>query len=385
MNQYNTLFGQLLSLIKRPEFNRLCRKHEADKYSKGFSAWNELLVMIFAQISGQNGLRSISNAMNSEYSSFYHLGITRAVNKSTLSYAENTRDSGVYEELYYSLLSDLQPAAKKSAEQTLYAVDATTIGLCMNDFPWAKFRSTKSGVKIHVKYDVSESVPEYLFITNADKHENSTLGSMKLKEGDVVTFDRGYNNYRQFAEFCRQGIYFVTRLKDNADYKVVKRRKTYSGRITSDRIITFTGAVAGKKCPYELRRIRSVDPKTGKAVVLLTNMRSCSASKIASIYRKRWQIELFFKTIKQNLKIKRFYGTSENAVRTQIWIAMIVYILYMMLKKLSGCVTKCFTHFISELSVVLFKHCELFRWVIGSPPERCTDKSMPLLQMELGL
>ena len=143
MNKYNTLFGQLLSLIKRPEFNRLCRKYEADKYCKVFCAWHELSVMIFARISGQNGLRSISNAMNSEYSSFYHLGITRAVNKSTLSYAENIRDSGVYEDLYYSLLLDLQPAAKKAVEQTLYAVAATTIGLCINDFPRAKFRSTK--------------------------------------------------------------------------------------------------------------------------------------------------------------------------------------------------------------------------------------------------
>ena len=355
MNKYNTLFGQLLSFIPRPEFERLCRNCESDKYCKGFSAWNELAVMIFAQIADQNGLRSTANALNSQHSSFYHLGIRKNISKSTISYAENTRSSDIYEALYYSLLSRLDRGAKKSAGRKLYAVDATTIGLCMHDFPWARFRSTKSGVKIHVKYDVGESIPEYLFVTNAEEHENSTLGKMGLKTGDIVTFDKGYNNYSQFAEFCGQGICFVTRLNDNADYKVVKRRKTYSRCITLDQIIRFTGLVSEKKCPCKLRRIGSVDKKTGKSIVLLTNMRSCSAAKISSIYkaiRKRWQIELFFKTIKQNLKIQRFYGISENAVKTQIWIAMIVYLLFMMLRRLSGCASKCVLHTLFQNSLL---------------------------------
>jgi len=262
----------------------------------------------------------------------------------------------------------LERGARKVTEKKLYAVDATTIGLCMNDFPWAKFRSTKSGVKIHVKYDVGESVPEYLFVTNAEEHENNTLEKMKLKSGDIVTFDRGYNNYAQFSEFCNNGVYFVTRLKDNADYKVIKRRITRTKKITSDHIIQFTGQTAKSKCSNELRRIRAVDSETGKAIVLLTNMRSCTAEKVAEIYRKRWQIELFFKAIKQNLKIKRFYGTSENAVKTQIWIAMIVYLLFLMLKKTTGCITKRFTHFISEISVSLFQHIDINDWFSGSSP-----------------
>ena len=359
--------------------------HESDKYCKGFTAWNELAVMVFAQITAQNGLRSTASSMNSQRSSFYHLGIRRSVSRSTVSYAENTRSSDIYEALYYSLLSTLNRGARKLAKQKLYAVDATTIGLCMHDFPWAEFRSTKSGVKIHVKYDIGGSVPEYLFVTNAEEHENSTLGRMLLGSGDIVTFDKGYNNYRQFAEFCEEGVYFVTRLKDNADYKTVKRRKTDSRCITSDQIIRFTGVVSEKKCPCELRRIRSVDKKTGKGIVLLTNMRGCSAARIASLYRKRWQIELFFKTIKQNLKIKRFYGTSENAVKTQIWIAMIVYLLFMMLRRFTGCATKCFTHFISELSVMLFQHCNLMRWFSGAPPDPAPDEIADSAQMELGL
>ena len=383
MNKCNTLFRQLLSLVKRPEFDKLCIAMNSDKFRKDFSSWKQFAVMAFAQITGQNGLRSIENALNSQMASFYHLGLSSAVKRSTISYANKIHSPDFFEALYYQLFSGLDRGARKVTEKKLYAVDATTIGLCMNDFPWAKFRSTKSGVKIHVKYDVGESVPEYLFVTNAEEHENNTLGKMKLKKDFIVTFDRGYNNYAQFSEFCNDRVYFVTRLKDNADYKVIKRRKTYTKKITSDHIIQFTGHVAKNKCSNELRRIRAVDSETGSVIVLLTNMRSCTAENISEIYRKRWKIELFFKAIKQNLKIKGFYGTSENAVKTQIWIAMIVYLLFMMLKKATGCSTKCFTHFISEISVSLFQHIDLHIWFAGSsPPIPVHDPNTCTLQME---
>lgn len=288
--------------------------------------------------------------------------------------------------MYYQLSSTLERGARKVTEKKLYAIDATTIGLSLNDFPWAKFRSTKSGVKIHVKYDVGESVPEYLFITNAEEHENNTLGKMNLQKGDTVAFDKGYNNYAQFSDFCNNGIYFVTRLKDNASFKVIKRRKTHTARISSDQIIQFTGQVAKNKCPNELRRIRAIDKETGNAIVLLTNLRSCSAEKVAELYRKRWHIELFFKTIKQNLKIKRFYGTSENAVKTQIWIAMIVYLLFMLLKKSTGRMKKCFTHFISEIAVSLFQRIDLKLWLVGSsPPISIHAPDVSCMQMEFSL
>ncbi len=386
MNKYNTLFGQLLSHVKRPEFDTLCKTMNSDKFRKDFTTWDQFVVMVFAQITGQNGLRSIESALNGQMSSFYHLGLSNEVKRSTISYANKTHSPDFFEALYYQLFSGLERGTQKLIDKKLYAVDATTIGLNMKDFPWAKFRSTKSGVKIHVKYDVGESVAEYLFVTNAEEHENNTLGKMKLKKGDIVTFDRGYNNYAQFSEFCQNDIYFVTRLKHNADYKVVKRRKTYTKKITSDHIIQFTGQVAEKKCPNELRRIRSVDSETGKAIVLLTNMRSCTAEKVAEIYRKRWSIELFFKAIKQNLKIKRFYGTTENAVKIQIWIAMIVYLLFMLLRKTTGCVTKCFTHFISEISVSLFHRIDLSDWFSGSsPPIIVHAPDISILQMELEL
>ncbi len=386
MNKYNTLFGQLLSQVKRPDFDKLCRTMNSDKFRKDFTTWDQFVVMTFAQITGQNGLRSIESAMNNQLSSFYHLGMTSEVKRSTVSYTNKIHGPEFFEALYYQLFSGLERGIRKVTEKKLYAVDATTIGLCMKEFPWAKFRSTKSGVKINVKYDVGESVPEYLFITNAEEHENNTLGKMKLKKGDIVTFDKGYNNYAQFAEFCQTGVYFVTRLKDNADYKVIKRRKTNTCKITSDQIIQFTGQAAEKKCPNELRRIRAVDKKTGSVIVILTNMRSCTAEKIAEIYRKRWHIELFFKAIKQNLKIKRFYGTSENAVKTQIWIAMIVYLLFMLLKKTTDNISKCFTHFISEISVSLFQHIDLNEWFTGSSPTiTIHDPAVSNLQMGLEL
>ncbi|HKL86202.1 MAG TPA: IS4 family transposase [Treponemataceae bacterium] len=337
MNKYNTLLGQLLSQVKRPEFDKLCRTMNSDKFRKTFNTWDQFVVMAFAQITGQNGLRSIENALNGQIRSFYHLGLSNEVKRSTISYANKTHSPDFFEALYYQLFSGLERGARKLTEKKLYAIDATTIGLKMN-----------------------------------------------LKKGDFVTFDRGYNNYTQFSEFCKDTIYFVTRLKDNASYKVIKTRKTYSKKITSDQIIQFTGYTAEKKCPNELRHIRSVDSETGKAIVLLTNMRSCTAKKVAEIYRKRWRIELFFKTIKQNLKIKCFYGTTENAVKTQIWIAMIVYLLFMLLKKATGCITKSFTHFISEIAVSLFQRIDLSDWLSGSsPPIAVHDPSISHLQKEL--
>lgn len=387
MNKYNTIFRQFLSLVNRSEFEKLNHSMNHDKFCKGFTTWQQFVVMCFAQITRQNGLRSIENALNDQKQSFYHLGLKKETKRSTISYANKTQTPDFFEALYYQLFSSLTRGARKTATKKLYAVDATTIGLNIKDFLFeAQFRSTKSGVKIHVQYDIEESTPEHLFVTNAQEHENNTLDKMKLNKHDIVTFDRGYNNYTQFSKFCTDGVDFVTRLKDNATYNVIERRKTTSDNITSDQIIQFTGTVAKKNCPNPLRRIRVVDSKTKKAIVLLTNMMDCSAEQISEIYRKRWSIELFFKTIKQNLKIKRFYGTSENAVKTQIWIAMIVYILFMLLRKNTQCKTKNFTHFISEISVVLFQRKDLSDWFSGaSPPTQPFNSTMCNLQMEFNI
>ncbi len=213
-----------------------------------------------------------------------------------------------------------------------------------------------------MKYDVDNSIPEYLFITNANEHENNTIKDMKLKKGDIVTFDKGYNNYEQFQSLTDQGIYFVTRLKDNARYTIVSRNTKKPKGITSDQCIRFTGKLTSSKCNTKLRRIRVQDSETGSAITLLTNIKDKAASTISKIYRSRWQIELFFKAIKQNLRIKKYYGKSENAVKTQVWIALITYLLYMKLKELCVGKNKNFTHFISELKVVIFLRTDLISW-----------------------
>nr|MCR5762236.1 IS4 family transposase [Treponema sp.] len=197
-----------------------------------------------------------------------------------------------------------------------YAVDATEISLNMNDFPWAEFRSTMSGVKINMKYDINSSTPSRLFITNAKEHENNTLKDMKLKKGDTVAFDRGYCNYKAFGDFCRESILFVTRLKESAQYRVIKKHNPRTKLITLDQTIQFTGVMTGRKCPYQLRMIKSVDAQTGSEISILTNIFDRTAEYVSKLYRARWNIEIFFKAIKQNLQIERFYGKTENAVKT---------------------------------------------------------------------
>ena len=206
----------------------------------------------------------------------------------------------------------------------LYSIDATTIDLCLTLFPWADFRETKAGIKLSVKLDHRGKIPCFAIISNAREHESKEVEKIPLQSGDIVAFDRGYNNYKYFAKLCANSIYFVTRLKENASYTVVSTNETGSNNnILSDEVICLNGFYAQKECPFYLRKIVSLDPKTDKKIEILTNQISWAASTICAVYKDRWQIELFFKAIKQNLKIKRFYGTSRNAVYTQIWIALI--------------------------------------------------------------
>ena len=383
MNKYNTLLGQLLALVSRSEFEKLVKSSQSDKHCKGFTAWQQFVTMSYAQIASPNGLRSLENSLNCNHTSLYHLGINRDLKRSTISYANNNRNSQLFENLFYNILGTLNPGERRKFRKDFYAVDATEISLNMKDFPWAQFRSTKSGVKINMKYDINNNMPTHLFITNAKEHENNSLMDMKLSKYDTVTFDKGYCNYQAFADLCRQNINFVTRLKENAQYEVVETRQTTSKLITLDQTIRFTGRQTGKKCPFPLRIIKSVDEKTGNEITSLTNILNLTPGYVAKLYRARWNIEIFFKTIKQNLRIKKFYGQTENAVKSQIWIALIVYLLYLKLCKMSGCAVKNFTHFICELSVCLFQRKDLFEWLSGRPPSPPIRHSF--LQLELPL
>ena len=383
MNKYNTLLGQLLAFVSRSQFENLVKNTGADKHCKGFTAWQQFVTMSYAQLASPNGLRSLENSLNSNRTSLYHLGIHKELKRSTISYANNNRSCVLFERLFYRILGTLSPCERRKFRKDFYAVDATEISLNMHDFPWAEFRSTMSGVKINMKYDINNSAPAYLFITNAKNHENNTLKDMKLKSGDTVAFDKGYCNYQVFGDFCRDKILFVTRLKENALYEVLENREATSKLITLDQTIRFTGAMTGKKCPFPLRIIKAVDEKTGSEITILTNIFNRSAEYVSKLYRARWNIEIFFKTIKQNLRIKKFYGETENAVKTQIWIALIMYLLYLKLRQMSKNSAKNFTHFICELSVCLFQRKDLFEWFAGIPPAK--PQSFNYLQPELGL
>jgi len=271
---------------------------------------------------------------------------------------------------------------KHRFKNPLYSIDATTIDLCLSVFPWAKFRKNKGGIKLHVKLDHSGYIPIFVSVTTASVHEVNSIRKMDFKKGDVITFDRGYTDFEQFASYCNAGIYFVTRLKKNADYRVVRRNDVSSyENISSEQIIEMKGFYTSKKCPLKLRRIRSRDPETGKYIVILTNHFDWSPTTIAAVYKDRWQIEIFFKTIKQNLKIKKFFGTSKNAVMTQIWIALITHLLLQYLKMLS---VKNWTHYslMKLLPSILNTRKDLWQVLNKLPPPGKSSHDLSL-QMEL--
>jgi len=384
MNKTNTLLGQLLELVPRSRFHRLVKDYNTEKGAKGFTSWSHFVSMLFAQLSGQHGLRSIEDGINQQVSSFYHLGISRNVKRSTIAYANENRDAALYESLFYELL-DHVPTGQRHGfrfKNPLYSIDATTIDLCLNLFPWADFRETKSGIKLSVKLDHRGKIPCFAIISNAREHESQEVEKIPLQSGDIVTFDRGYNNYKYFANLCNDSIYFITRLKENASYTVVNTNEIGSNEnILSDEVILLDGFYAQKDCPFYLRKLVSRDPKTGKEIEILTNHLIWAASTICAVYKDRWQIELFFKAIKQNLKVKRFYGTSKNAVYTQIWIALIAYLLFCILKFSTGS-KRTFTSFSSVFPTVLYQRRSLYDWFTdSSPPWNLRPESFGQLEL----
>ena len=271
MNKYNTKLGQLLSLLERPRFEKCVKATGADKHCKGFSAWQQFVTMAYAQIANPHGLRSLENSLNANKTCLYHLGVKKDVKRATISYANNARKPEVFEKLFYSLSSALDRNGRKKFRKDFYGIDATELSLNLHNFPWATFRSTKSGVKIHLTYDINNRLPKYLFITNANEHENNTLKKMNIAKGCTVTFDKGYCNYAVFGDFCRDKIFFVTRLKENAQYRVIEEHESRNKHITLDRTIEFTGMQTGRKCPFPLRVIKSVDMEAKTLQTLCRN------------------------------------------------------------------------------------------------------------------
>jgi putative transposase len=322
-------------MISRYEFQKAVSETKSEYHSRGFSSWNHFVSMLFAQFAGHDSLRGVEAGLATQGRKLYHLGI-KPINRSTLAYANKQRPQELFKKLFFQMLSKCQPLAPKHKfrfKNKLYSLDATTIDLCLSMYDWAKFRTTKGAIKLHVKLNHAGYLPNFAVITEAAVHEQKSVVHIPLERNDVVVFDRGYTDFAWYRSLVDKGIFFVTRLKKNADFKVVERRATkHLKNIYSDHIIELKGFYTKQKCPYLLRRIRCKDPETGKIIIVLTNQFDWSAKTISKIYKDRWQIELFFKSLKQQLKVKSFLGTSKNALLSQLWVALIAYLMLSYLK-----------------------------------------------------
>ena len=382
MAHHNTVFSQLLKLIPRHEFETLAKQHHSGRSFRTASRWSQFVTMAMAQLAGRNSLRDIVENVSAQAHRLYHLGSAK-LTRSNLSRINEDKPYALYEALFEKILSRCQgmtPDHDFRFNNPLYSLDASTIDLCLSAFPWADFRTTKGAIKLHVGLNHAGYLPEFVTITDGKTSDIEAGRALDFPKGSMVAIDRGYNDYAWYNQLTEKGVFFVTRLKSNAKTRVVSRRMVLSGKgLTSDQTIEFTGALTVKKCPIQLRRIGYRDPETGKHYIFLTNNFKLAAKTIADIYKARWQVELFFKWIKQNLKIKSFIGTSKNAVMTQIWIALCVYLLLAFIKFQSK-LKKSMQQILRLLQLNLFEKRDLMALLRGDPP---LDRKTAINQMAL--
>ena len=338
MAHSSTILNLVLRHLPKSEFERFVQEHRGDHRVRKLSCWQLFVCHIYAQLSGTASLRDLELALGSMPNSLYHLGLD-SFSRSTIADANTKRPAIIFEQMFNSLVkrvNSVAPGHGFKFKNPLYSLDSTTVSLCLSLFKWAKFRTRKGALKIHLMIDHRGHLPSAAVITNGKKSDIKTARSLRFEPDSIVVVDRGYIDYCWLHRLTCQDIWWVTRLKKNVNYQIIKRHKVEGNPgVTSDWTIRITGAKADS-IPIELRRVRYVDPKTGKAYEFLTNIFHLSAKEIADIYKARWDIELFFKWIKQNLKVKSFFGTSENAVRIQIWSALCVYLMLAYLKFISN-------------------------------------------------
>jgi hypothetical protein len=367
---HNTVFSQLLKLVPRHEFETLANQHHTGQKLRKMTRWSQFVAMSMAQLSGRASLRDVVSNLSAQTAKLYHLGAA-VVSRSSLARVNEQQPYSLYEQLAGKLLAQCQRSAPCHGfkfKNKLYSLDASTIDLCLSVFPWAKFRTTKGAVKLHVGLDHDGLLPTFLTITDGKTHDITAARTLQLPKGSILVVDRGYTDYAWYNQLNLRGIFFVTRLRKNACYRVTERRSVIKSKgLTSDQTIELTGTKASN-CPISLRRIGYKDPETGIQYYFLTNNFKLAAATIAQIYKARWQIELFFKWIKQNLKIKSFLGTSRNAVMTQIWIAICIYLLLAYLK-FSSRFNQSFQQILHLLQLNLFERRDLQKLFFGAPPE----------------
>ena len=364
MNAGKTLFAQLMDFLPWSTFNRYVARYGGDKGVRTLTCAEQFRVMAFAQLTYRESLRDIEVSLSAQASKLYHMGFREPVRRSTLADANESRDWRIYADFAARLI--IQARALYASENlglelsnTVYALDSTTIDLCLSVFPWAHFRTTKAAVKMHTLLDLRGSIPSFIHVSDGKLHDVHALDLLTPEAGAIYVMDRGYVDFARLHRLHLAGAFFVTRAKSN-----LKAHRVYSAPtdrdtgILCDQTIALEGFYSKQDYPTYLRRVRFKDPETGKTLVFLTNQMSLPAATICALYKSRWQVELFFKWIKQHLRIKQFFGTSENAVKTQIWIAVSVYVLVAIVRKKLNLDVSLYT-LLQVLSLTLFEKMPL--------------------------
>jgi len=367
MNKYCSIFSQLLQLFPRWEFQQMVQETKSERHARGFSSWSQFVSMLFCQLGRAFSLREISGGLRSCEGKLKHLGIS-APSHSTLAYANEHRPWELYQLVFLKLLdrcrSQVNVGKRKFRfKNKLVSMDSSIVDLCLEMYDWAHFRRTKGAVKLHLLLDHDGYLPSFAIITEGRVPDIKMAWQFQFDPHTIVIDDRGYNDYALFGHWTAQDIYFVTRMKDNALYEVIRKNKVPQNRhILKDEIIKLTGVSAYEKCPYPLRRIELYNPDKDEILVFLTNHLKLGASTVAAIYKDRWQIEIFFKALKQNLKIKTFVGTSANAVKIQIWTALIAMLILRFLQLCSQ-FNWSLSNLVALLRMNLFTHRDLWAWL----------------------
>ena len=331
MNKNKYVFAQLIEFLDKDKFRHLVDKYNGNRYVKSFTCWNQLLALMFGQLSNRESLRNVIVALEAHHTKCYHLGIGRnPIAKTTFASANQNRDYRIFENFAFFMM---EQARKKQATDIfklkghVYAFDSTTIPLCLSIFWWAKFRKKKGGVKAHVLYDLEAQVPAYFHISTASVHDSKAIKYIPYESGSYYVFDRGYNAFKELYKIHLHESFFVVRAKKNLQFKCIRWRRRLPKNVLTDSVIELTDIITRQKYPERLRLVKYRDENQDREFVFLTNAFHLTSLEIAELYKSRWQVELFFKWLKQHLKIKKFWGTTENAVRIQISTAIISYCL----------------------------------------------------------
>jgi hypothetical protein len=367
MNQFSSIFSQLLQLFPRLEFQHLVKMTQAERHAKGFTCWGQFVAMLFCQLGRAHSLREITGGLRSCEGKLKHLGIS-APSHSTLAYANEHRPWELYQHVFVKLFNRCRIQVKIGKKKfrfknKLIGMDSSVIDLCLEMFDWAHFRRTKGAIKLHLLLDHDGYLPSFAIITEGRVSDVKVAHQFQFDPGTIVVDDRGYNDYGLFGRWTAQGVYFVTRMKENALYEVIGEKEVSQHcYILKDEQIELKGVGAIEKCPYPLRRIEVYVPEKDEILVFLTNHPTLGATTIAAIYKDRWQMELFFKALKQNLKIKTFVGTSPNAVKIQIWTALIAMLILRFLQ-LRSKFNWSLSNLVALLRMNLFTHRDLWAWL----------------------